>query len=197
MSRLLSRSGHRVVVGSRDPARARALGGPFGRAVEVASLADAAAGAEVMVLATLWADTEEVLAECGPLDGRVLVDCTNPEATSGRALVVGHTTSGAEMIATWAPGARVVKAFNHVYAEILDEGPRFGAATAAVFVCGDDPDARRVVAELAASCGFQTVDAGALATARSLEPLAMLMVELVRGQGRAPGGAAIGLLERS
>jgi predicted dinucleotide-binding enzyme len=196
LARLLSRTGHCVVVGSRDPVRAQALGGPFGRCTEIVPVESALEKADVVVNATLWEDARETLARAGRFDGRVLVDASNPEAPDGRSLAVGLTTSGAELLQEWAPDARVVKAFNHVYAPLLDEGPEFGAGRASVFLCGDDADARRTTADLARSAGFAPVDAGPLAVARLLEPAAMLMVALVRGRNRPPAGVALALLER-
>ncbi len=67
-----------------------------------------------------------MLEHAGGFAGKVLIDATNPEASDGYALAVGHTTSGAEKIARWARDARVVKAFNGIYAEALDAGGGFG-----------------------------------------------------------------------
>ena len=111
-------------------------------------------------------------------------------------LAVGHTTSGAEEIARWAPDARVVKAFNHSYAEVLDEGPAFSGGVASVLFCGDDRAAKATVARLISDCGFDPVDAGPLTSARYLEPLALLFVELVRGQKRGPSEIALSILSR-
>jgi 8-hydroxy-5-deazaflavin:NADPH oxidoreductase len=80
---------------------------------------------------------------------------------------------------------RVVKAFNYVYAEVLSSEEAL-ARGVTLFVSGDDPVARQTVCDLAAPLGFRPIQAGQLTTARYLEPLAMLMVELVRGQGFLP-----------
>ena len=174
--------GHRVVLGSRS---ARESIQTPGGLVEAGSYRDAVSTSEVVFLTTLWEHTEAVLRAAGPFDGRVLVDCTNPEGTDGRSLAVGLTTSGAEHVAAWASDARVVKAFNHVYAEVLSS-PDALSRGVTLFVCGDDPDARQLVSEVARGAGLEPIEAGSLATARYLEPLAMLMVELVRGQGFGP-----------
>ena len=170
------------MLGSRAaPGRAETSGG----SIEVRSYRDAVASADVVFLTTLWEHTEAALRTARPFDGRVLVDCSNPEGSDGRSLAVGLTTSGAEQVASWAPDARVVKAFNHVYAEVLSS-PAALARGVTLFVCGDDPNARQIVCDLARSAGLAPVEAGRLSTARYLEPLAMLMVELVRGQGFGP-----------
>ena len=175
-------AGYRVVLGSRTAGRrADTPGG----SIEVRSYRDAVASADIVFLTTLWEHTEAALHAVGPFDGRVLIDCSNPEGTDGRSLAVGLTTSGAEHVAKWAPDARVVKAFNHVYAEVLSS-PEALARGVTVFVCGDDANARQNVCELLRRVSLEPIEAGPLSTARFLEPLAMLMVELVRGQGFGP-----------
>lgn len=185
MSALLARHGHAVVIGTRSPGEASgAVQTPAG-AIEARGYRDAVAASELVILTTTWDHTELAVRAGAPYDGRVIVDCTNPEAPVGRSLAVGLTTSGAEHVAAWAGDARVVKAFNHVYAEVLSSAEAL-ARGVTVFACGDDADARRAVCDLVASLGFHPLQAGGLSTARYLEPLAMLMVELVRGQGFAP-----------
>lgn len=188
LGRLFARGGHEVVFGSRSAARAR-IAAESVRAAAGSSYEGAAAGSDLVALAATWSDVPQVLAGAGPWSGRILLDCTNPEPPEGRGLVVGHLTSGAEEIARAAPGARVVKALNHIYAEALDRvGP--GRGRPAAFYCGDDVFAKEVVAGLLEGAGLRAIDAGPLQSARYLEPLAALMVELVRGQGWDPGAAA-------
>jgi predicted dinucleotide-binding enzyme len=203
LARLFARAGRSLLLASRDPARAEssahlvasATGVPAGRVVG-APLAGCALRGEIVVLATRWEHTREAVEAAGPFEGTIVIDATNPEALDGRTLAVGHTTSGAETIAAWAPGARVVKAFNHTYAELLDAGPGFPGVAPAVLHCGNDAEAKERVARLVADCGFVPVDAGPLASARYLEPVAALFVELVRGRGHGPADVALGILTR-
>ena len=197
LARAFLRAGHQVILASRDSDRAKSRTASEAPGATAATPAEAVLRADAAVLAVLWEDVPEMLAAAGDFAGKVLIDATNPEATEGRALVVGHTTSGAEEVARLATGARVVKAFNHVYAEILDRGPAFGGERATAFLCGDDESARRTVSAIAAGCGFAPVDAGGLESARYLEPAAMLMVELVRGRGEGAGSVALHLLARA
>jgi len=197
LARAFLRAGRQVILASRDSDRARSRTASEAPGATAATPAEAVLRADAAVLAVLWEDVPEMLAAAGDFAGKVLIDATNPEATEGRALVVGHTTSGAEEVARLATGARVVKAFNHVYAEILDRGPAFGGERATAFLCGDDESARRTVSAIAAGCGFAPVDAGRLESARYLEPAAMLMVELVRGRGEGAGSVALHLLARA
>lgn len=121
----------------------------------------------------------------GPLDHKVVLSCVNPE-TDDSPLAVGHTSSAAEEIARMIPGARVVEAFNGTYAEAIDLAPRPTSQT--VMYCGDDALARQLVASVIRRLGFDALDAGPLRNARYLEPLAALVVHLVRKAGYGPMG---------
>ena len=174
----LTRAGHRVLVTGRDAAKAEALARRYGaRAVKPAE----AAASDVIIVATGYADTVTALKALGGLEGKVVVDITNPLTADYMGLTIGHTTSAAEEIARAVPGARVVKAFNTVFAQVLDEGARLGGQPVPVFVAGDDPRAKSAVAGIAQSMGFDVIDAGALKNARYLEPLAGLNIYLGYG----------------
>jgi predicted dinucleotide-binding enzyme len=84
----------------------------------------------VVVLATPWAAAESALQAAGDLSGKVPVDATNP-IRPGMVLTHGTTDLGAEQVARWAVGARVVKAFNSVGMEVMAD-PRFGSQPAAL-----------------------------------------------------------------
>jgi predicted dinucleotide-binding enzyme len=117
------------------------------------------------------------------LTGKVLIDCTNPIGPNFTS-AVGPTTSGAETVARWAEGARVVKAFNTTGFNVMEQ-PGFGAEAASMFICGDDAAAKSDVTALAEQLGFEVVDCGPLANARLLENLALLWISLARqGLGR-------------
>jgi hypothetical protein len=180
--------GHDVVFGARDPRlpRVHSVVKAAGGRARATLVREASAVAEVVVLATPWEATEAAVRAAGDLAGKVLVDATNPLSPDLRSLAVGHTTSGAEEVARWAPGARVVKAFNTIGAQHMRD-PRFGSETASMFVCGDDEPARRLVMGLAGALGFECVDAGPLVQARLLEPLAMLWISLAYAQGQGTG----------
>lgn len=181
-----ARKGHTVVLGTRDAGAAdvKALlaAAPGSRA---AGAAEAAAGADVVVLAVPYEAAVAVLEAAGPLAGKVLVDGTNPLADRAQRLALPNTTSGAEEIAKAAPGARVVKAFNTIGFNVM-AGPGFPGGAASLLFCGDDADAKKTVASLAADLGFDPVDAGPLSEARLLEPFALLWIHLAmfRGHGR-------------
>ena len=179
----LHRAGHAVRITARDGAKAAALAAQYPGVVAVPT-ADAAAQADIVVLATGYADAVNALRSVGKLDGKVVVDITNPLTPDFMGLTLGHSTSAAEEIAKAVPGALVVKAFNTLFAQVLAEGADFGAGRkASVFIASDSEPARQTVAGLAESLGFAAVDAGGLKNARYLEPLAGLNVYLGYGAG--------------
>ncbi|OBH07176.1 dinucleotide-binding enzyme [Mycobacterium sp. E2699] len=168
--------GHDVSYGVRNPddPKFSDLGAP------VAANEAAAGGSDVVVLCTPWSNTQEAVLACGDLTGKILIDCTNPLTADLTALTVGHTTSGAELVAQWAPGARVCKAMNQIGAPLMNH-PRL-PGTPVMFVCGDDA-AKDVAIALVAELGFETVDAGDLGVARLLEPYGLLWIHLALRRG--------------
>ena len=173
-------NGHDVVYGVRDPADPRHAG--LGSA---AVPAHAVREADAVVLALPWAAVEDVVRGLD-LSGTVVIDATNPLGAAGEA-------SGAERIAAWAPGARVVKAFNTTGFENMAD-PDYPGGKAMMLVAGDDSGAKETALSLAAELGFDAIDAGPLPGARELESLAALWIRLARsGHGR---GVAFALLRR-
>jgi len=178
----LAAEGHPVKVGTREPsaAKAAAVAEKLGAGIGVVSFAEAAAFAEVAVLATLWSGTESALQLAGAaaLAGKVVVDATNPLVFAPGAaprLALGHDDSGGEQVQRWLPGARVVKAFNTVgHASMVH--PSFAGGPPDMFICGDDPDAKRTVTELLRQLGWPAVDVGGIEGARLLEPMCILWV---------------------
>lgn len=186
-----ARKSHDITFGVRDPGEAKVqklIAAAGGRAT-AATVPEAVALAPVVVLATPWEGAQNAVSAAGNLAGKILVDATNPVVIgsdlSERGLVIGHTTSAAEQIQQWAPGARVVKAFNTIGAKNMAD-PRFGGQSATMFICGDDAQAKVTVKRLSDDLGFETVDAGPLTIARLLEPVAMLWIHLCIGMGWGP-----------
>jgi predicted dinucleotide-binding enzyme len=103
-------------------------------------------------------------------------------------LAVGCTTSGAEELQKQASAAKVVKAFNTVFAQHMDSG-RVGDQQLTVFAASDDESARNTALELATAIGFESVSAGPLQNARWLETLGYLNIQLgyVVGHGTSTG----------
>ena len=197
LGRRLIKTGYEVCWGSRSPEKAKKLADSVGPQATGGAYVNAASFGEVIVLVSSWQHTQSVIEAAGPLQGKILIDATKPEKAEDYGLEIGHTTSGAELIAKWAKGAKVVKAFNHIYAEVVDEVEAFGTEEAAAFYCGDDIEAKRTVASLIRNMEFDPIDCGPLQNARYLEPLAQLMVQLVRVQEMAAGNISFKLLKRA
>lgn len=179
----LVRAGHEVSVTARDSAKAAQVAAAYPGAQAVA-VAGAANGADAVVLATGYGDAAAALQAVGNLQGKVVIDITNPLTADYMGLTLGHSSSAAEEIAKAVPGAEVVKGFNTVFAQVLGDGADFGAGRkVTVFVASDSARARQTATALAQSMGFEVVDAGGLKNARYLEPLAGLNIYLGYGAG--------------
>jgi len=151
---------------------------------------DTAAWADLVILAVPYSVVDAVAAEIGSAaDGKPVVDATNALTRDG-ALAVGFTTSGAEQLQKKLHGARVVKAFNTVFAQTMITGTMKGTALW-LPVAADDAKAREAILQLGRDIGFDAVDAGPLANARSLESVGYLIIQLGyvinKGMGTAIG----------
>jgi len=183
----LSAAGHRVTVTGRDMAKAAALAKQYERAQAVEP-AQAARNADVIVVATPYEAAAAALRSLGDLNGKVVLDITNPLTADYMGLTLGHQTSAAEEIARAVPGTDVVKGFNTLFAQVLSEGASFGGGQkVTVFLASDSDRAKQTVRALAESLGFQTMDAGGLKNARYLEPLAALNIYFGYGAGLGTG----------
>lgn len=182
--------GHAVMLSfSLDMDKLNATAAELG--ARVGTVAEAVQFADVVVLATPWTVTPDALRQTGSVQGKkIMWDCTNALKPDLSGLAIGTTTSGAEEIAKLAPWATVVKAIPPFAQMLHSPSMLIGEHRAGVFVCGDDADARAIVAKLVDEIGAQPVDAGPLALARYVEPAAMLLVQLAYQQGF---GARIGL----
>lgn len=167
----LERSGYDIRVGGRG---------------EVAA---SAAWADLVVLAVPYAALREVARELGTgADGKPVIDVTNA-LTPDMQLAIGFSTSGAEELQKALPRARVVKAFNTIFAQHMGGGGAVAGQQLSVFGAGDDAQARKAVLEMARALGFDPIDAGPLKNARHLEAMAALNIQLafVLGYGANAG----------
>ncbi|TDC26482.1 NADP oxidoreductase [Streptomyces sp. 8K308] len=174
--------GHTVRLVGRSAEQAAALAEELRRAAPGGdgdvrqSDAIAVEDADLVVLAVPYPAGREVVADYGTaLTGSVIVDICNPvDFSTFDSLAVPAGTSAAEQIAAEAaPGAPVVKAFNTTFAATLLSGQVAGQPLD-VLIAGDDEDAKRSVAELAASGGLRPLDVGPLRRARELEAFQFL-----------------------
>lgn len=168
-----------LILASRNDAAAKALADELG--AQTASIPDAIAAADVVVLALPYASALE-LAGTAALDGKIVIDITNPLKPDFSGMLFGYDTSAAEKIQDRACGAKVVKAFNTIFAELFG-APVSQTAEIPVFLAGDE-DAVEAAATLVEESGFAVEKTGKLEAARLLEPLGMLNIRLGFDLGR-------------
>jgi predicted dinucleotide-binding enzyme len=186
-ARLLARAGHEVLVSfSRDPQKLEALAAEIGG--RAGTPREAVAFGEVVMLSVSWTLVDDVLAQAGPLDGRIVIDTTNQFGRAGWEDLAERTA--AEVNAARMPGARYTKAFNTLTAGFQAQAAgRTGPDRVVMFLCGDDEEAKRVVAGLIEDAGFTPVDIGGVADAAPMEaprrPGAVYGEELHEQEARA------------
>jgi hypothetical protein len=187
LAKYWARSGHELMFSfSRDEAKLRATAASIGVGTRVGTPAEAASFGDVVLLATPYAVAGEALGAAGALEGKVLFSCVNALKPDMSGMAVGTTTSGAEELAKLVPRARFVEALPS-FAEILhSQAATVGGAVPTVFYCGDDSDAKGIVAGLLRETSVDPVDAGPLVNARFLEPATMLLVQLAYPLGMGP-----------
>jgi 8-hydroxy-5-deazaflavin:NADPH oxidoreductase len=166
------RAGHAVTITSTTPGEAEHVAAEVG-AKAVASNRAAVADAEAVILAVPFDAVSAIVGELGDaLEGKVLIDVTNrfaPEQLDG--------PSNAELIQQMAPNARVVKAFNTIFASHQAD-PAIDDIQLDGFVAGDDSAAKQQTLALVGSLSFRPIDAGPLAMARALEGMGTLNISL-------------------
>jgi predicted dinucleotide-binding enzyme len=187
------RAGHSITFGVRN--RGAPQGGPAG--ATYASVADAASGAAVLILATPWQAVPDALSAASDLSGKTLIDCTNPlrMGANGFELDVGYDSSGGERVAALAPGASVFKTLNQTGFANMERAHDFSPLPAVMYVAGDDASRKPQVLSLVSDLGFRAVDAGPLRIARLLEPMAMLWIHMAVNRGE-PLSHAFALTQR-
>ena len=167
-ARLFTPAGHEVLLSfTRDPERLRALAAEIG--ARAGTPAEAAEFGEVVLLSVPWAVLDDALAQAGSLDGKVVIDTTNQFGPGGlEELPEGQTA--AQLNQSRMPGARLVKAYNTLTAGFQAEAAgRTGPDRVVMFMCGDDAEAKEVVAQLIDDAGFTPIDVGRLADATPME----------------------------
>ncbi len=169
--------GYPVRIGSRTPAKLADFSRKAG--IEAGSFEEVAAWGEILVLAVKGTIAEGLVNRLGSsIDGKVIIDTTNPIAeappTDGvLSFFTGPNDSLLERFQRSHPSARFVKAWNSVgSARMVD--PAFSDGRPTMFLCGDDPAARKTVAAILDQFGWEPADMGAAVAARAIEPLAIL-----------------------
>ena len=166
-ARLFAKAGHDVVLSfSRDQNRLAAL------AAELSGLAgtprEAVEASEVVLFSVPWRIIDDVLDQTGSLEGRIVIDTTNQFGAGGVEDLAGRTA--AQVYAARMPGAGYTKAFNTLTSGFQAESAgRTGQDRVVMFLCGDDDEAKRVVAGLIDDAGFTPIDVGGTADAAPME----------------------------
>jgi predicted dinucleotide-binding enzyme len=163
-ARLLVAAGHDVAISnSRGPESLRAMVAELGAHARAATVDDTARFGDVILLAVPWHLTQALPAP-ELVRGKIVIDAMNPYNPAGGFFELGESTSSEE-VRKRLPGARLVKAFNTIYYEHLATRGRKDLPIEerhAVYLAGDDPEAKEIVAHLIEDIGFAPVDTGSL-----------------------------------
>jgi len=158
---------HETRFGHRDPAE---------------PVADAAKWGEIIILAVPYNDANDAVEEIRPYaDGKVVIDVMNAVGPKMQ-LGISCTTSTAEETQKKLPRARVVKAFNTVFAQNQSTG-KVGDEQLTAFIASDDLKAKQTVAQLTRDIGFEPVDCGPLKASRYLEAMGIMIINLAYNYG--------------
>jgi hypothetical protein len=173
---LALKGGNAVEIVGRDAAKAAALAQELGGGATAGTWGAAPAG-DIVILAVLFESAVPVVSQFGDaLDGKIIVDITNPFNPSATGLAIPDDTSIARMVAEAAPAsARIVKAFNTIFRAVLEAGGPLD-----VFIAGDDAQAKASVSAFIESLGLRPRDAGDLTMAHWLEGAGLLSMGLAR-----------------
>jgi 8-hydroxy-5-deazaflavin:NADPH oxidoreductase len=180
---IFANAGHHVVFSyARSQRKLNRLARQAGRRAVAGTPREAAEDADVLLLAVHWSRVNEVLKQAGDLSRRVLITCSLPMNPSDTALAIAHTSSGAEALAKKTKRARVVSAFGTVPSEVLfdvfEAKRRRTRRRPSLLYCGNNDEAKSVVAQLIRDVGFEPVDTGPLRIARYLEPFTLAIAQL-------------------
>jgi predicted dinucleotide-binding enzyme len=177
-----ARAGHDLAIAGRSPAKAEKLADRLGERASAATPREAVTGRDAVLLAISWQGAEDMLRSAGAAEGALrgtpLIDPTNAVDHGLGVLLTAPGEAMAQRIATWSPGAHVVKAFHLFPSEYWAHSRPADAPLVTVPICGDDPEALRVVGELVHDLGAVPTVLGTLERARQLEEVAGFVITL-------------------
>jgi len=187
LARILLDNGHRVVLGSRMPSRARTLARVLDKHLCIGGSYDDAASQSVVLPAVFIRDGLFKLMEAlrPKLAGKLLIDIANPFNDDYSDFILPWDTSASEQMQACLPTTRVVGIFKNVAWEAF-ENPQFPEGVSDVFMAGDDIQAKLDVCALFTPSPFRIVDAGKLANARIVERMTLFAMELGGRMGYMP-----------
>jgi predicted dinucleotide-binding enzyme len=174
LGKLWAKAGHQVMFSfSRHPERLQTLARQIGSNATNGTPAEAANFADVVLFAPNFWLAQEAIAQAGSLAGKIVIDATNPYRWGENGSIVrmvSETTSGAETIQKWMPGARLVKAYSSFQPKSLEQSlDRPLEQRLVIAIASDDEAAKAVVAQLAENSGGRPLDLGALQNAKLME----------------------------
>jgi hypothetical protein len=162
------KAGHEVMLSfARDQSKLDGLASELGDRASVGTAADAVAFGELVILSVPWGAVAEALAQAGDLSGKVVIDTTN-QFGSGPMPAAGQTA--ASFNAGRMPGARYVKSFNTLTSRFQEQAAtRDDGDRVVQWICGDDRDAKDLVAGLIEGMGYLPIDLGGTTTCAVME----------------------------
>tara|TARA_B100000029_G_scaffold217317_1_gene215102 strand:- start:5501 stop:6121 length:621 start_codon:yes stop_codon:yes gene_type:complete len=166
-----SNLGHEVIYGSRNPNRPeiQQLVRETGNGASATGQSEAAAQADIVMLAVPWNAVEGLMTTLGSLSGKIVIDPTNPRMVGVDGLRdYAVSPSNAEWIQRWAPDSKVVKAFNTMN-WVTMVNPQSAGGSVSVPIVGDDSEAKAMVASLVEGVGLHPIDLGPLRYASVIE----------------------------
>ena len=168
LARTLARSGiQAIIANSRGPDSLKQMTRELGPLIQ-AGTREQAARADIVIVAVNWTKLPAALGGLADWGGRIVIDANNPiEAPLFKPVDLNGRVSS-EVFADLVPGARVVKAFNHLRADVLSGDPRADGGRRVLFYSGDDKAAKAEVADLIDRIGFIGIDLGSLAVGGKL-----------------------------
>jgi 8-hydroxy-5-deazaflavin:NADPH oxidoreductase len=163
------KAGYEVIISnSRGPESLTSLVHQLGPLAK-AGVPQEAAQADVVVLAVPWSQLGTALTGLPAWSGRILIDATNPVLQPGFRLADLNGRTSSEIVASLAPGARVVKVANTLISALLAADPKQAGGRRVLFMSGDDANAKASVKALLETIGFATIDLGGLASGGRLQ----------------------------
>ena len=163
VAKTLSRAGiAATIANSRGPASLTEAVAALGPTIKAGTREEAAA-ADIVVIAVNWSKLPAAVAGLPAWDGRIVIDANNPIEAPLFKPVDLHGRISSEVVAELVKGARLVKAFNHLRADVLASDPRADGGRRVLFYSGDDSVAKADVGALIDRLGFAGIDLGPLA----------------------------------
>lgn len=173
--------GYTVTLGTRDITKAEVVKWKEENTTgDIGTFSKVAASSDIIVLATGGSVTEDAIKLAGidNFSNKIVIDATNPIAPAPPVngvlqFFTGPNESLMEKLQQILPEAKLVKAFNSVGNSFMYK-PNFPGGTPSMFICGNDDDSKKEVAEILTSFGWETEDMGKVEAARAIEPLCIL-----------------------